>query len=485
MSQSNRFCRREEIRAALRRRGEVFFVGIGGIQMHALALCLRDRGYAVRGSDRTESAQTARLTACGIPVSIGHRAEVLGGEVSALIYTLAVPWDAPELCAARARGIPCFSRADLLGYLMDAYPVRVAVAGMHGKSTVTAMVNALSVAAGLDPTTLSGASLGHGGAVYRPGGEKLFLCEACEYMDSFLCLRPHVAVALNMDREHTDYFKSEGQMRHSFFRFLSRAQTVILPYGDPAFAPLQARLAGRGARVLTFGTDPGADLSAWHIAYKNGCAAFDAVFAGRPIGHFSLSVLGEHNLRNALAALAAYAALPAAPLPVPAAAADALSAFGGCDRRLCHAGTGKGVQYYLDYAHHPTEIRASLAALRRICPPHARLFCVFQPHTYSRTHDLYREFAAALCLCDRLFLLDIYAAREENKSGVTAAALAADIPGAAYLPDSGELPARLAAEARPGDFVVIMGAGDIDRRFAALRPSLGLPPSQEEETPGN
>lgn len=484
MSQKNRFCRKEEIRAALRRRGDVFFVGIGGIQMHALALCLRDRGYPVCGSDRTESAITARLREHGIPVAIGHRASDLPGDVSALIYTLAVPWDTPELCAARARGIPCFSRADLLGYLMDAYPVRVAVAGMHGKSTVTAMLNTLTAAAGLDPTTLSGASLGAEGAVYRPGGADLFLCEACEYMDSFLCLRPGVAVALNMDREHTDYFKSEAQMRHSFFRFLSRAQTVVIPYGDPAFAPLLPRLRARGARVLTFGTDPGADLSAWHIAYKDGCAAFDAVFDGRLIGHFSLSVLGEHNLRNALAALCAYAALPAAPLAVPAAAAEALSAFRGCDRRLSDAGTGKGVRYYVDYAHHPTEIRASLAALRRVCPPHARLFCVFQPHTYSRTYDLYREFIGAFSGCDRLFLLDIYAAREKNESGVTAAALAADIPGAVYLSDIEKLPARLSAEARPGDLVVIMGAGDIDRRFAALHAALGLA-STEEEQGGN
>ncbi len=460
MSVFNTFAEKEAIRVAFSRKEKVFFVGIGGIQMHALAMLLFHMGYAVGGSDREESERTKLLRDCGIPVYIGHEGSHVEG-YGILIYTLAVEGKSPELCAAHHMGIPCFSRADLLGYICSLYPTRIAVAGMHGKSTTTAMLAAILKRADKDPTVISGAALDATGEVFWRGGREIVLVEACEYKDSFLCLDPTVAVVLNAELEHTDYFRDEAAVCRSFSAFLAGARTTILP----AERQSVALLPSADSAVIRFGTGETADVRALNITYINGCPAFDVVLRGVIRGRVHLTVPGEHNMYNALAACAA---ADACGVPF-AAMRTALSAFGGTPRRLQKRGMWQGVTVYEDYAHHPTEIRASLAALHRALPKsngeRSRLICVYQPHTYSRTAAFFCDFADALSAADHAVLLDIYAAREQNESGVTSATLAAAIPGAAYAANMEEALSCLFGICRAGDTIVVMGAGDIHDRF--------------------
>ena len=452
LSVYNTFAEKEKIAADFGCKKRVFFVGIGGIGVRGLAYFLRDRGYAVGGSDRTESEATRRLRADGIPVFLGHaREHIRGYEI--LVYTLAIEGDNPELCAAREAGIPIYSRADVLGYLMSLYPIRIAVAGMHGKSTVTAMLAAILREGGKDPAVISGAPLGDGEESFSLGKGEIILAEACEYKDSFLCLSPTVAVVLNAEEEHPDYFRSGNEVCRSFSRFLQGAEIAILPAARQAVA----LLPDPHSRVLRFGCEAGADDTAANVVYTQGNATFDYISAGINQGRIKLKVPGEHNLQNALAAACAARACGIA----PAAICAAFSAFGGTPCRLQARGSWRGVNLYEDYAHHPTEIRASLATLRRMTGENSRLLCLFQAHTYSRTAAFFCDFADALSAADIAVLTDIYAAREQNESGVSAAALATAVRGGIYEPNADAAFARLLTLAREGDTLVVMGAGDV------------------------
>lgn len=425
--------------------------------MQGLAMLFSRYGFAVGGSDRAASDVTRRLQASGIPVSIGHREENISG-YEVIIYTLAADCETPELSAARRAALPCFSRADLLGFLLSQFSVRIGVAGMHGKSTTTAMLADIFTAAMRDPTVVCGGKMMPGNAVVRQGRGHTCICEACEYKDSFLCLYPTVAVVLNCEWEHPDYFKSVAQVKASFHTYMQRAALVVLPAdGSPYDLPPTC-----GMRVLRFGLSPIADARAAAVTYHNGCAEFDYLFCGIRRGRIRLSLPGEHNLQNALAALAVSEACA---IPF-ASAAQALSACRGVDRRLSLRGMWQGVTVYEDYAHHPTEIRASLSALRKMTS--GRLVCVFQPHTYSRTAALFHDFVSCFSEADEIVLLDIYAARERNESGVNAKALADAITNAVYMPDLSAAVAHLAERCRPGDLLVVMGAGDVFQLFALL-----------------
>lgn len=465
LSVYNTFTRPASMRDIFSRHKRIFFVGIGGIGMQGLALLLFRRGFVVGGSDRCPSDGIERLRAAGIPVTIGHREENIQG-YELLVYTLAAERETPELVAARRAAIPCFSRADLLGYLMSEYPVRIGVAGMHGKSTTTAMLAAILGEASLSPTVVSGGTIGQGGTVMQQGQGRVFLCEACEYKDSFLCLYPSISVVLNCEWEHPDYFKSLAQVKASFHTYMRRAETVVLPAdGKPEDLP-----PTQGMRVLRFGLSPVADARAVNVTYHAGCAEFDYLFCGIRRGRVRLAIPGEHNLQNALAALAVaeVCRVPFAP------AARALAACRGAERRLTPKGSWHGVTVYEDYAHHPTEIRASLSALRRVMEgdkgggAQGRLFCVFQPHTYSRTAALFNDFARSFADADEVVLLDIYAAREQNESGVSVKGLAAAIPHACYQPNFDAAAAYLARHCRACDMLVVMGAGDVFQLFAKL-----------------
>lgn len=443
----------------------IFFIGIGGISMSALAHLSRSAGFRVGGSDRGENDQVALLRAEGIPVFPEHDRKNIAG-YDAVVYTVAISPDNPEYLAAKDAGIPLLSRADYLGYLMTAYRTRIGIAGMHGKSTCTAMCAQIFLRAA-DPTVLCGAELPSlGGSTYRIGRDREhFVFEACEYMDSFLDFSPTLAVILNIGMDHVDYFHSMEQIRTSFLRFAERTGktgAVLFNADDPESALAMAPFPGE---KHSFSAEGRAEFSALHIRVSDGRMCFDFCRDGKLLTPVSLRVFGWHNIYNALAAASAAVLCGVS----PALAASALSEYTGAHRRMEWRGTINGAQVYDDYAHHPDEIRATLAGIREM--GFERILCAYQPHTYSRTAGLYDEFVGALKEADLVFLADIYAAREQNTFGVSSAALAEKIgSGARYCASFASVAEELRKAARPGDAVIVMGAGDIYHVLEMLFP---------------
>lgn len=441
----------------LKGRKKLWFIGIGGIHMASMALLAAQRGFAVAGSDRAAGDGTARLQRAGISVSYGHdAAHVVGAD--AVIYTLAVSPDNPEYTAARRLGIPLVSRADFLSFLMLDYTRQIAVSGSHGKSTVTAMLAEIFLAAGRDPTVICGAPLCRKGEPMLIGGGGDCLFEACEYQDSFHCFSPGLAVILNTEWDHVDYFPSLDAVKDSFAAFAARSRQVLVNAEDEN-ALFCARTAGRPYR--TFGIEKG-DFHTRSWAFSDGRAKFFAVLPdGGMTPEISLRLAGRHNLSNAMAALGA-AHLCGIPID---AIVTGLSVFGGAGRRLEYRGMIRGARMFDDYAHHPGEIAATLTAAREMVKK-GRLFAVFQSHTYSRTAAFFTEICAALRLADRVLIADIYPARETDTLGMSAARLAAGVGERAAAPGSLQaIATTLLGELSPGDLTVVMGAGDIDRLF--------------------
>ena len=441
----------------------IFFIGIGGINMSSLSHVTHGRGYRVGGSDRVRTPLVDRLASEGIEIFDSHAASNVDG-YDAVVYTVAVGADNPEYLEACRRGIPCISRSDYLGYLMTDYRVRVGIAGTHGKSTCTSMCAEILLRAGADPTVLSGAELSLMGGAYRVGGDDLFVFEACEYMDSFLDFNPTVAVVLNVELDHVDYFKTFAQMKQSFGAFMARTGEGGVAVLNADDADTMAAAADFVGEKLTFGIDnENARVRAKNVRLQNGRYAFAILLDGEPLCDVALSVTGYHNIYNALAAAAVCARYGISGEDI----ACGLAAFGGARRRMEYKGTCNGAALYDDYAHHPTEIVATLRGARKLTE--GRLFCVFQSHTYSRTHALMGEFAEALSLADRVLITDIYAAREIDTKGVTPAGFAARIgAGASATPSFAEAARVLREELRAGDVAIIMGAGDVYKVFGFL-----------------
>ena len=448
-----------EMERELRGAKHLFFIGIGGVHMSSLALFLKARGFEVSGSDRTAGEGTERLVRAGVKVYIGHDEKNLGA-ADAVIYTLAISPDNPEYRAARERGLPLCSRADYLGYLMAAYPTRIGVSGAHGKSTVTAMLGDIFALGGRSPTVFCGAVMPISGTPLLIGEGKDFIFEACEYGDSFLSFSPTLSVVLNGAHDHTDYFPTLDDVCASFQKFaaLPGKGGMVLYGGEDANATLCV-IESPAARY-SFGA--GGDYEAHRVGRKNGCACFTFSAFGEELGEIALRVPGRHNLQNALAAAGAAHLCGIA----PAVILRALSDFRGASRRMEYRGTLNGARLFDDYAHHPDEIAATLTAAREMAGT-GRLFAVFQSHTYTRTKAFLSEIALALSLADRVLIADIYAARERDPLGMSAAVLAAAV-GARATPDGtfDAIAATLAHELRAGDVCVVMGAGDIDRLFA-------------------
>ena len=435
-------------------------VGVGGVSMSPLAEVLHGAGVAVTGSDMQESAAVAHLRSLGIPVVIGHLPQSVEG-THCVIRTAAVHDDNPEIAAALAAGIPVFERAQAWGAIMSHYKNALCVAGTHGKTTTTSMCTHIFLAAQRDPSVMIGGVLPALGAGHRVGKGDTIILESCEYCNSFLSFLPTVAVILNVDADHLDFFKDLEDIKHSFRRFAALVPDdgfVVADLDDPN---TMDALKGLERQVVTFGLEEG-DVHAANLTWVNGFASFDVVARGETVTRVELSVPGVHNVRNALAACAA-----ALCLKVPAAAiAEGLNAFQGAGRRFEKKGEYHGAVVYDDYAHHPDELHALLSTVNTL--GYDRVVCAFQPHTYTRTAALFDRFVEELKLPHLTIVAEIYAAREQNTLGISSKDLADRIPGSIYCADLEEVTARLARLARPGDLILTVGAGDIYRAGEAL-----------------
>jgi len=428
-------------------------VGIGGVSMSPLAEVLKGMGMAITGSDRTEGAAVAHLRSLGIPVAIGHRAENVGN-AELVIRTAAAHDDNPEIAAARAQGVPVFERAQAWGCLMRGYKNALCISGTHGKTTTTSMCAHILMAANRDPTVMIGGTLPLLGAGHRVGHGDTILLESCEYCNSFLSFFPTIAVILNIEADHLDFFRDLEDVERSFRAFADLVPPNGLIVANRDDANTMSTLAGETRPMVTFGLEEG-DIHAAGLVWDRGIPSFDIVYRDQVFTRVTLAVPGEHNVRNALAAAAAAIALSVPPQAV----AGGLNSFRGAGRRLEHKGSCRGAQVYDDYAHHPGELRALLTTVRTL--GYRRIICAFQPHTYSRTEALFDQFVEVLQLPDVTLLAEIFAARETNVHGTSSRDLAARIPGSRYFPTLDGLTDYLRQIARPGDLILTVGAGDI------------------------
>ena len=431
----------------------VHLAGIGGVSMNPLAEVLHQMGLAVQGSDQSESPAVERLRHMGVHVSIGHDAgNIRGAEF--LIRTAAIHDDNPEIAAAHAAGLPVFERAEAWGAIMQRYENAICIAGTHGKTPTTAMTTHIFMAAQADPTVMIGGTLSMLHSGYRVGRGDTIILESCEYCNSFLHFFPTVAVVLNVEEDHLDFFTGGlPEIKESFRKFAQ----LVPPEGRivaNADAP-GAMDALKGLPLFTFGRSESADCRAENLTWEHGRPEFDVVVDGKLYTHLALHVAGEHNLSNALAAASA-----AYVLGIPGRAVKlGLEGFFGAGRRFECKGQCRGAKIYDDYAHHPAEIHALLEMTRSL--GYDRVICAFQPHTYSRTKALFADFVRELKKADLAVLTDIFAAREKNTAGVSSRDLAAEIPGALYCPSLQEAEQCLMDLARPGDLILTVGAGDI------------------------
>ncbi|MBO4308444.1 MAG: UDP-N-acetylmuramate--L-alanine ligase [Clostridia bacterium] len=458
---------REKIDALMKNNEGVWFLGIGGVSMSALAEMTLSKGYRVGGADRTCNERSERLRRMGAEVEIGEGKSIPKG-YGAVVYTVAIGEENLQYVYAKNVGIPCISRADYMGWLTGGYGTRVGIAGMHGKSTCTAMCAEIFLRAG-DPTVLAGAELpALGGKSCRIGkGKETVVFEACEYRDAFLRFRPNVAVVLNIGMDHVDYFKSMEQIRRSFQTYADLAKDGVLLWNldDPES---RTAFSGReGAKTFSV-DDPSADFCAEDIRINEGQIDFTVRERGGERYPIKVRAVGRHHIYNTLAAVGAARLSGITPETI----VKAMTQFRGAARRMEYKGKIKGCPIYDDYAHHPDEIKATLAGARTLVPKGGRMVCVYQPHTYSRTAGLFDAFAKAFGEADEVLFTDIYAAREQNESGVTAEALAKATSKngtkACYTGDLTKAAEAIAKRIKSNDVLLVMGAGDVDEILKKL-----------------
>jgi UDP-N-acetylmuramate--alanine ligase len=429
--------------------------------MSPLAEVLLGMGLRVSGSDISGGPAIDRLRSLGIGASIGHSAANVEG-ADFVIRTAAARDDNEEIARARTLGIPVFERSQAWGYIMREYRDAICVAGTHGKTTTTSMTTHILMAANADPTVMIGGTLPLLGSGYRVGRGDVIVLESCEYYDSFLNFFPTVAVIVNIDADHLDYFHDLESVKDSFRRFadLVPPDGAIVCCADDANT--MDALAPLGRRLLTFGTGESAALRAENVRLLGKRSAFDITYKGEKLCAVELAAPGAHNVHNALAAAAAAVAVG-----IPGEAIGrGLASFEGAGRRMEYKGRVNGADVYDDYAHHPRELRVVLDAVEKF--GYNRTILAFQPHTFTRTKALFEDFVAQLSRADALFLAEIYAAREKNTVGISSRDLADRIDGAVFCPDLGELRERVARVAEPGDIILTVGAGDIYKVGDAL-----------------
>ncbi len=439
----------------------IHFIGIGGISMSGLAEILLEEGFTISGSDAKESPLTDKLASEGVQISYPQSAANITAGIDVVVYTAAIHEDNPEFAAAKNAGLPMLSRAELLGQIMDNYANSIAVAGTHGKTTTTSMLSQVLLAADSDPTISVGGILKAIHGNIRVGHSDVFLTEACEYTNSFLNFHPKYSLILNIEEDHLDFFKDLADIRHSFRRFAENTAeggTIII---NGAITDYEEIIKDLPVSVVTYGLTEACDYYPSDITFdEKGCAAYTAMHQGKALTSVKLNIPGMHNVSNSLAVIAAALTLK---IELPTITSG-ISQFTGTDRRFELKGMYKdGVTVIDDYAHHPTEIAATLTAAQNY--PHKRIICVFQPHTYTRTKAFLKDFAKALSLADVIVLADIYAARETDTLGISSKNIEDDLKAlgkeAYYFPSFDEIENFLQKKCMNGDLLITMGAGDV------------------------
>lgn len=444
----------------------IYFIGIGGISMSGLAEILLQEGFSVSGSDAKESPLTRHLAAKGAKIYCGQKYEHITDDLDAVVYTAAIHPDNPEYQAASDKQIPLLSRAELLGQMMANYRVSIGIAGTHGKTTTTSMVTQILLETELDPTISVGGIMPAIGGNIRVGASDVFVTEACEYTNSFLSFCPNMEIILNIEADHLDFFKDIEDIRHSFRLYMEKLDEngTLIINGD--IRDVDALTSGLLCRVIKVGTSSETnDYSPAAIQFDDlACASFSLVHTKEDhtteiLGSVSLAVPGIHNVSNALAAIALCLQLQ---IPLDTICRG-LSKFKGTNRRFEKKGEIGGVTIIDDYAHHPQEITATLKAAQNY--PHRKIWCVFQPHTYSRTKALMDDFVTALSLADEVVLADIYPARETDTLGISSSDLEEKLVkngrSCHYFSTFDEIENFLLENCINGDLLITMGAGDI------------------------
>ncbi len=429
----------------------IHFIGIGGVSMYSLARLTLSHGKStVSGSDLRESAHTRALRELGAEIFIGHSEDNIK-DADLVVYTLAISDDNPELLSAQRRGIPTVTRASFLGAVMLEYKSRIGVSGSHGKSTTVAMLDAIFTAAGKEPTVFSGAELSCGEPI-KLLSKQTMIYEACEYRDSFLRFSPSIAVALNLEYDHTDYFPDIRALRESFVKALSRADKAIVNYDDENLYKIKRKLK---TRVITFGQGDDPDYQYKIAGFHDRGYDFTISYRGKHIGDFRINIPGVFNVSNATAAIvsALESGIPAETI------AEGLSGFSGISRRLEYVGDRYGRSVFYDYAHHPTEIRSVINTVRMLYGDSVTV--VFQPHTFTRTKSLWDDFISSLGIADYAALLDIYPAREKPIEGITSERLAREIGRNAACLTESELLSHI--DKSTYGTIIVMGAGDMEK----------------------
>lgn len=440
---------------------KIHFIGIGGVSMSGLAEILIERNFKVSGSDMKASSTTDKLTKDGAEIHIGQSKHNITEEIDLVVYTAAISDEDPELLRAKELNIPTVTRAEFLGDIMKGYKYNIAIAGTHGKTTTTSMVSHIFLDAALDPTILVGGQLDIINGNVRPGNSDYFITEACEYKGSFLEFFPYIGVILNIDADHLDYYKDIDDIQNAFINFakLIPEDGYLVCYADDE--RMNNVISNVSCNVLTYGITLG-DIKAKNIDFNvNGCAHFDVYKKNEKLFSVQLNVPGNHNVLNALGSICTSLSLNVSKENI----VRGLESFKGTHRRFELKGIKDDVTVIDDYAHHPTEIKATLSAAKNY--PYKRIFCIFQPHTYSRTISLFTEFVEAFDDTDELILADIYAAREKDTGIVSSVMLGDKIRErkikCSNFHDFEEIVSYLNEKLEPGDIVLTVGAGDVYR----------------------
>lgn len=432
----------------------VHFVGIGGISMSGIAKVLINNGVKVSGSDRSESKAVEELRSMGAKVFIGHSEENISNQ-DLVVHTAAVKSDNPELIAAARLGIQVVDRATILGWIMQDFKNAISVAGTHGKTTSTSMMAYIMMKAMLDPTVMVGGELDILGGNFRMGKGEYFVTESCEYCRSFLKFFPRYAIVLNVEEDHLDYYKDIDDIIDAFSDFVN-----LVPDDGCVVIPRDSQNAMKcvknyNGNIVTFGIENG-DYTAKNITYNSyGYPTFDIMYNDQVVTQVSLNVPGLHNVLNAIACAACAVRMGIDARYIK----EGLEGFTGTKRRFEKKGYVNGALVIDDYAHHPTEIAVTLDAVEKI--NHDKLWCIFQPHTYTRTYTLFDDFVSVLKKAENLIIADIYAAREKDTGVVSSKQLADNIPGAMFIKEFGEIEKFIRQNASVGDIVMTIGAGNV------------------------